>query len=62
MMANVYTIKWTFPYTVEENAMDTNFPNSNLEISIRGFCPVIILLQIYPKKIITWTEIYVQEC
>lgn len=53
MLASVHTIKWTFSYTVEKNAMETNFPNSNLEISTGSFCPVIILLQIYPKKIIT---------
>ena len=38
--------KLTFSYTVEKNAMETNFPNSNLEISTGSFCPVIILLQI----------------
>ena len=53
MLASVHTIKWTFSYTVEKNAMETNFPNSNLEISTKSFCPVIILLQIYSKKIIT---------
>lgn len=53
MLANVQAIKWTFLYSVEKNVMDINFPKSNSEISTKSFCPVIIPLQIYPKKIIT---------
>lgn len=52
MPANVHAIKRTFSYTVEKNVTDTNCPNSNLEICMESFCPVVTLLQIYPKKII----------
>lgn len=56
MLANGYATKQTLSYAVEKNVMDAIFPDSNMQISVKNFCPIIIFLQIYPKEIIRYRQ------